>query len=134
MSLINTHYYDGKLRERIEVYRKELDEIAKIEGEERRTILEAFYGRLPGRARRGMDTIISTSRKANFDPSNEVNAEDILLLTICKLNRLDTVGQEDLRKILEEQLGDIINGPCVQGRATRVFQAFVAYFESLTVR
>lgn len=58
----------------------------------------------------------------NFDPTNKVYAED-LLLDIVQLNNFQT----DVLPLLSEQLNDMyLLGRCAQGRTTRLFQLWCA--------
>jgi len=55
-------------------------------------------------------------KRGNYDPINELNLEDILPLT------WEYIKDTELKSLFIEQLLDIKNGPCPQGRTTRVFQ------------
>lgn len=60
---------------------------------------------------------------ANYDPSNNLWADDIIyLLEEHKL-------KEDFLKLLTEQLNDMKTGFCPQGRTHRLFQLLLVFLE-----
>jgi hypothetical protein len=62
---------------------------------------------------------------ANYDPTNQMYADDLLMLAY----QLTTRFGDDLIRTLETQLADMAGGPCSQGRATRLFQVVAAFLE-----
>jgi len=86
------------------------------------------------KAVKGLNLIVSSTHKnksSNYDPSNDLIADDVLCLILDFMGEPGTEVYQDVFPVLEEQLVDILNGACAQGRTTRIFQAFVTFAESL---
>jgi hypothetical protein len=73
---------------------------------------------------RNMLNLIRNDTSNNYDKENNIETIDILARTWFFVKRLPI---ED-RKILLEQIGEIRNGTCSQGRTTRIFQIFYSFF------
>jgi len=71
-----------------------------------------------------MLNLIRNDTSNNYDKENNIETIDILARTWFFVKRLPI---ED-RKILLEQIGEIRNGTCSQGRTTRIFQIFYSFF------
>jgi hypothetical protein len=56
----------------------------------------------------------------NYDSLNDIHTFDILIRTWYYVRKMEL---ED-RIILFSQIGDIKNGPCAQGRTTRIYQIY----------
>ena len=138
MSLANTHFYDRKLSERLQAYRESLSVIDKLDNSVKLAKLKRLHSQLKNtKALRGLDMIIKTlqtqsnkAKDANYDPSNNIRAENVLYMIIEKMGEPESELYKDIFPILEEQLGDILGGSCPPGRTTRIFQAFVTVIES----
>ena len=118
---VETHFYDGKLLERIELYpmlrRKwSTKKIRRVTSDftEKSEFLdhsEYFYKIVRG-------------DKENYDPTNKVDALDIL----CSIHDIyliqDLEEQKNTIKLLELQFQDMSTGFCSQGRCTRLLQVF----------
>lgn len=57
----------------------------------------------------------------NYDSLNNISVEDILPRTWRFVKNYDNSG----KNIFYEQLADIWNGPCPQGRVSRIFQFYI---------
>ena len=69
-----------------------------------------------------LDLIInSIGSEHNFDPTNNLNADDLLCLCWYYRNNNDFLNE------LELQLSDISTGSCPQGRTHRLFQILLAF-------
>lgn len=124
--LLNTHHYDGQLKDQINHLG-----LLKSGGEFGKVInnLKAYLGMyralegLPdaGPWRDNFDVIVrdrDNNPQANFDPTNGVDASEVLYNIELKL-----------RTLLNEtciQLEEISNGSCPQGRATRLLYVLLA--------
>jgi hypothetical protein len=135
MSLRNTHNYDGKLKERLERYRLQLQDIHQLDTETKVRKIITLKKQLENpKAVKGLNLIVSSTHKnksSNYDPSNDLIADDVLCLILDFMGEPGTEVYQDVFPVLEEQLVDILNGACAQGRTTRIFQAFVTFAESL---
>ena len=132
----NTHYYDGKIAsESMRSLKPLLIEASKVSKEEKIRELEVLWTRLNTvglvkyplqyliGARAYFDVIVSSiGHVSNYDPTNDVRADDVLYLCIGL-----ATSSEHFCIMLLEQLKDIGNGVCSQGRCTRVIQLLVAY-------
>ena len=61
----------------------------------------------------------------NYDDINDINVEDILPRTWRFIKHYDETGKQ----LFYEQLADIWNGPCSQGRVTRIFQFYISHLD-----
>jgi len=138
---LNTHTYDGKLRDYRETIKKDLDRargVAPAVKQEAFEVLRGALARAPEttpQTLRYLDqirTAAATGRTAeNYDSSNDLRADDILYLCY-ELYLNDTVAASsggkpsDLLSILADQLHDMSTGPCPPGRTTRLFQVYVS--------
>lgn len=129
--LSDTHFYDGKLKERIIPYREQLNRIAEISIENKLSMLARLDLKLDDMmAKRMLDVIkIDGINQSNYDSSNDLWAIDILVL-IIEYMELSTENYDDTLPILQEQLDDIANGSCPPGRTTRLFQIVLNCIES----
>lgn len=64
--------------------------------------------------------LLANDRKNNYDDKNKINVE--LLLPVI-WNKIKNYNNISLYSVFVEQIADIIiNGPCSQGRTTRIIQ------------
>jgi hypothetical protein len=68
--------------------------------------------------------LIQNDSNNNYDSANDIQTIDILDRTWAFVKKLPL---ED-RIILFEQIAEIKNGPCSQGRTTRIFQIYYSFF------
>jgi len=64
--------------------------------------------------------LIATDTYSNYDIKNNIQTQDILTRTWRFIKHYDNNGIE----CFIEQLADIMNGSCSQGRTTRIFQFY----------
>lgn len=122
----DVHDYDGKLKEVKAILDSELIRIYQIPIEYRIAELKNYtptitkYTTPMGVS--AYTTIVHTGAKsANYDPSNELDAFDLLWLCYEQC-----VEDSDFLAILGCQLEDMAVGMCAQGRTTRLFQLVYA--------
>jgi len=122
----NTHDYDGKWRQQ---YLEIIDRVTKPDSSVTfevciRQITDfqctdrSVYLR-PNLIR--VSTLLLKDKANNYDHVNKLSVEELLPIVWFHC-RDDT----DLRLLFREQYADILNGPCAQGRTTRLFQILSA--------
>lgn len=121
MELLNTHTYDGQ-------WKAQLDEVlAKCGGIRPLTNLPDFM-LAPGAHRVFVNMLLSGN--GNMDTVNGVDAKDLFALLVHQLEELKKKYTESeftsIYELSMEQIADIANGPCPQGRTTRIFQVLAA--------
>jgi len=137
MEKTNTHNYDGKLSLAKKSLSSELTRASKIPKSGKleafariKVILQRFSGFTPP-ATHCFETIFRTfstegriSRGTNYDPTNDLHADDLLYLCYEKL---EDGRNKDFAQGLLLQLQEMAGGLCAQGRTTRLFQLLLAY-------
>lgn len=122
MELLNTHTYDGKWKEQL------TEVLSKCGGVQTLAQLPDFM-LVPGPHRAFVDMLMSPDG-ANMDSVNGVNARDLFILLVLRLDELKKKYTENeftaIHNLSMEQIADIANGPCPQGRTTRIFQVLAA--------
>jgi hypothetical protein len=123
MSLINTHEHDGKWKEQLEEVLKHFpDGCQKIQN----SIPEKFVARFTPQQQVFINMLMGD--QGNFDSINNIDAKKLALLTFTKLLELSESPNYTeheftlIWNLTMEQITDIANGPCPQGRTTRIFQ------------
>lgn len=127
MSLIDTHFYDGKIYI-TEVIRDRINKAQLISLDEKRRSAERIRSKLTELSSvRYLDIILADwGKESNYDPTNNIHTEDLLWL--CENDMKDNdLKDNDLLKVLQVQLEEISLGSCPQGRVTRVFQAWISF-------
>lgn len=125
MALLNTHHYDGKLKERLQEIRPDLERVDKLEKSVKLATFEKLHSVVSNPAKLGLNKIIlDLNMPPNFDSSNSLNAENILYLCLELYNKLEDEDKMDIFPMLDEQLSDITGGSCPPGRATRIYQVY----------
>ncbi len=132
---LNTHYYDGSLKDRY----KKLVEIQNTTTDffqhkwDINIVIKEIYenmDKLPNFSIKKRETLIQilklfyTDRRGNYDPLNDIDVLDILCRTWYFVRKQPIEDQIPFY----EQLVEINNGKCAQGRSTRIFQIFTTYF------
>lgn len=125
-SLLDTHYYDGKLTY-VTHYIPELNYITNAPVEYKIEVIdnlfEALAHKLPDMALNNLFTLKkSIGTPANYDPTNNINADDLLCLCY------DHINDEDFVELLIEQLIEMTYGMCAQGRTHRLLQILLPYY------
>jgi len=120
MEKLNTHFYDGNLKERLEKIKPELDRVQQKSREEKATMyLNVLHRIREPQARANLMALIrdfTTNANSNFDTSNSFSADDLMCIIAEKLDWEDTLA------MLETQLVEMSSGMCPQGRTHRLFQ------------
>ena len=125
---VNTHTYDGKLKNAIKEHYDILRETHSINIDDKKKVLENLKITIEEcdipSATRAMNLIINNCGDLpNYDPSNDLWAEDLLYLINKKISN-DTIS------VLAEQLSDIVtSGPCPPGRTTRLWQVYLFLYD-----
>lgn len=121
---LNTHDYDGKLVEQVTGSMAPImkDEFYDSMGKLRR-IMELYQTLEQGSGgwAHYFDLIVADHQRApqnNFDPSNGVDAAQVLYNIHLKI--------QTLLSLTQLQLEDMASGPCPQGRATRLLSVFLS--------
>lgn len=137
MEKTNTHTYDGKLSLAKRSLSSELARVSQIPKGKKlenftqmKGILQRFPGFIP-QAAHCFETIFRTfstdghvPRGTNYDPTNDLHADDLLYLCYEKL---EEGRNKDFAEGLLLQLQEMAGGLCAQGRTTRLFQLLLAY-------
>ena len=120
MDPIQVHFYDGKLNN---IYTKQ-HSFDNIQSKKQK--LEEYLPtiKLP-HARQAYSMILrGLSTNKNYDPSNKIDASDVLLDLLIHPNL------KDVQDIFEQQLADILEGKCSQGRVDRLLQIWLALYSN----
>jgi hypothetical protein len=129
---LNTHYYDGSLKEGYKQLVKKQDKDTDFLTINMTidTLFNELYDTL-GKLKvidgniRNMLELMRNDTKNNYDPLNDIDTIDILNRTWYYVKKLPL---ED-RIMLFSQIGEIRNGPCSQGRTTRIYQIYYSFFD-----
>jgi hypothetical protein len=124
----NTHFFDGKLHSSKGEIQVDLDRVAAIDVNTKRAAFSTLQRKLTftPTTLRCYQAVISTferNRGANYDPTNDLHADDLLYLIYEKVCIEEN---EEYERMLLEQLEDMQTGLCPQGRTTRLFQVLLA--------
>lgn len=127
MTLLDTHHYDGKLKDRIDSLLPHIIRAASIPKSQKVEAFSVLRNTLIHRptfnivAQTNFDQIVMDfiqydhNPGPNYDPTNNLYADDVLYL--CS-----EIITPDLIDLLNTQLAEISLGPCSQGRAYRLLQ------------
>lgn len=123
----DTHYYDGKIkdlyRNMVYIDDNELDNSLTFN-----QCMNELFSDLNRLSDNDIDKIsckntlflFENDKDNNYDNINDIHLEDILVRTWKFIKHYD----DHMKIVFFEQLGDIYNGPCAQGRVTRIFQFY----------
>jgi hypothetical protein len=127
MEQLNTHYYDTHIKS---IY-KELCILQDNYVPDKNLFSELYESLEQINIVNGSkDTIkemlklIQNDSNNNYDSKNDIHTIDILDRTWAFVKKLPL---ED-RNMLFEQIGEIKDGTCSQGRTTRIFQIYYSFF------
>lgn len=109
-----THFYDGKWKEIYQKIKQRYTTNVPF-----KKICDEIVIKYP--QTREIINLLLIDRKGNYDHINQLTVEEILPLT------WQYVKNTELETLFIEQLLDIKNGPCAQGRTTRIFQLLYFY-------
>ncbi len=107
--MINTHHYDGKWLDRLEKLRTKISSNITFE-----QTCDEILIKHPDTE--NIIRMLSKDKNQNYDVINKVNIEELLPLAWTAFRNTE------LENLLIEQIIDIKNGSCSQGRTTRIFQ------------
>jgi hypothetical protein len=128
--LLNTHYYDTQLRDQykqlVEIQNKDTD-FLQISWTIDMLYTELYTSldklNMDIHVREMLD-LLKRDTRSNYDPLNDIHSIDILTRTWYYVRKMPVEDQ----KPLFEQIGEIKNGTCAQGRTTRIFQIYYSFF------
>lgn len=118
--MTDTHTYDGK----ITITLRGLDEMKASTLEKKKELAIELYNniKISEESKAILLKIIeSMGTDANYDPTNRLNADDLVALS------WEFRENEDFAKELEVQLLDMRTGFCAQGRTHRFYQILQAF-------
>ncbi len=132
---LNTHYYDGSLKEQF----KKLVELQNTKTDflqqkwDINEVIKEIHDNsqncnsLSPKKKRNIVEILKlfyADRNGNYDPLNEIDTLDLLCRTWYYVKKLSLEDQSPFF----QQLIEIKNGKCAQGRSTRIFQIYSTFF------
>jgi hypothetical protein len=113
MIKLNTHYYDGKLKERYSILKNTT--VPELNFPDTIKEIEQLVKTNP----RALQIVnLLKSPNGNYDSSNNIHVKELLPLIWQHVKSFDESGKQ----LFIEQLVDIHNGKCPQGRTTRLLQ------------
>lgn len=116
---LDTHFYDSKLKEHVVAIMEKFTSDSSFE----QTLLEITTMVANGSYNRKneiMRTINIFRQSGNYDDTNNVSVDDIL----PRLWKVVKTWDDSAKNVFFEQLADVNNGACSQGRCTRLLQLF----------
>ncbi len=131
---LNTHYYDGSLKEQY----KNLVNIQNTKTDflqqkwDINVVMKEIYEGLTRQNRNPLETqqinqmlrLFYTDPQSNYDSLNEIDVLDLL----CRTWYFVKKEKPEDQSIFYDQLLEIKNGTCSQGRSTRLYQVYYTYF------
>jgi hypothetical protein len=128
---MNVHRFDGVLHQRKQELASILSCAHSVTAEQKLELFAKLRLRFFGLATLNIiiSDFISGRSCCNYDPTNELFADD--LLYICAWIYFHGTGfdHQDYELLLRLQFTEMMTGMCVQGRTTRLFQIVSAYAE-----
>jgi hypothetical protein len=118
---LNTHSYDGKLIELAKYIINNFEAVLSFDD----TIKEMILSINNTNYKKKEDVVkvlnlLNNDRKNNTDNTNKISVEELL----PRLWEVIRDNSEKENEYVYEQLADILNGTCPQGRCTRIIQLF----------
>lgn len=116
--MTDTHCYDGKI-----VNQLDYSSLSGLTLEEKKAHCESLlqYQWSPTAGIYLQRVLAAMGTPANYDPTNNLNADDLLCLTVAKCS------EQDFRQEMDIQLADMVTGDCPQGRTHRLYQLLLAF-------
>ena len=154
-TLSEAHSYDNKLSERRANLQRSIDRVSHLTIQEKVAMFDkiareisivlesdARSGESPARTRQHALVFLNIIRsdlvrygrvnsQANYDPTNDLHADDLLWLCGEILFGDTACDKLDFLALLTQQLHDMESGSCAQGRTSRLFQVVASYGEFL---
>lgn len=121
---LNTHYYDGKLKDTISTFEDEFNHIKNEVNNEKILFAIRYLNEVciqkgcSSRAKQSLHKIIH-DRSGNIDSINGLNAEILLYIIYTRIIDSDN---NDTFELLNTQLDEMMSGLCPQGRCIRLLQ------------
>lgn len=129
----DVHYYDGKIDDCKDIIRDYITEYNQLPQERKDTFIQILqdklsrYQEFTGKSVAGFQILKNGYQtEFNYDPINKISADH--LIYICCL-----IDNSDFDLLLIEQIGDIIDGQCAQGRTIRLLQLIIIFITIATV-
>lgn len=137
---MNTHFYDGKLKEAKAQLTPYLDDVGKIAFQDKLELFAKFTSLLVLRptttqqSQHNLSVIIADYQKCkdcgksqqpgdpNYDASNNLASEDLLYFLADLVCQVKTPHQDDFLDLANQQFTEMSSGMCPQGRAYRILQ------------
>lgn len=130
---MNVHQFDGQLFPDKSLLQEHLHRAALISKDQKQnSFLKLRTMLLPNN---NLDTIIhdfyiyGRNIGPNYDPTNDLYADDLLYLCYELLHR--SFDHNDLTALLNDQFNEMSSGMCPQGRTHRLISVVLAYQEFL---
>ena len=115
----NVHVFDGEIRNEYKQQHTFISTDLWLE-------ISNFYYKLTHPMAKESVKMIMVDQEHNYDPTNDMNASDILADIAIK------ISDEEVDNYIQEQIADIfLLGRCPQGRTTRLFQIWRALYHNL---
>lgn len=130
---MNIHIFDGQLLEAKALLSVYLESAAEVSSEDKIMAFEQLKTFIQPNL--NFDIIVNDFKTfghnlgSNYDPTNELYADDLLYLCAILLEKLDNT--DEFLFIFNQQLIDMSTGMCPQGRTHRLFQIIMAFKEFL---
>jgi len=118
---MNIHLFDGQIITELNKYKKDFSNLDKLEI--LTNLAHNWNKHLNISGKKLLDIIISDIGKpANYDQTNHMSAEDVLILI-----HFQKIDSPDFFQNLNEQFTDMVTGQCSQGRVIRLFQLYISF-------
>ena len=129
----NTHYYDGKIGNIYNIL-KDDDNLELINNISFNTCLNEMLSSLDEFNDTEIDKglckntlfLFENDKKNNYDDINKIHLDDILPRTWKFIKHYE----RDTKLLFFEQIADIYNGPCAQGKIIRLFQFYQIHMDN----
>lgn len=121
MEKLNTHYYDGKIKQKYLTIKSSFNQ-QPLDLETSLHEIEELIGKniknekIKQQTLRMLNLFKGTS--GNYDRANDIDARELIRYVWTRVREYDSSGQQ----LFLEQLREIKNGTCPQGRTTRLIQ------------
>ena len=143
-SRMNTHFFDGKLKEAKEQLAPYLSDVEKINKAEKLELFALFATLLVSRptttpqSQHNLQIIITDYQKhqphtgPNYDSSNDLASEDLLYFLADLISKIPEDQRDDFLDLANQQLTEMSSGMCPQGRSYRILQVIWPTLDCVT--
>lgn len=121
MRKLNTHFYDGKLKEKYHKLKESFDHEEALPLNQCWNEIQQLIIKHTNKKRRGQALFVLNKLKGqagNYDNANQIHVHELVPYAWTRIRKYDQSGQ----LLFLEQLIDITRGMCPQGRVTRILQ------------